>query len=201
MSRIRAFLASLFDSIRSKFRAKSEPDRTQNESISTQNEYVPKTESGAVLANSDKLNYGDYIIDTRTGKKHTPFTLQLLYQPLPAGWDWREWAKVAGVVDPTTHDNRGQKIEEQEARQYVSEAALDMAGFREALLTTPGTARVSSGEAFLLSYAHGAQSRGPVTAVANGVDLGTGPIWKLEAGTYAVSFTGGVRIAVKIRPA
>lgn len=150
------------------------------------------------------IDYSAYLIDYRTGLKHTPYTLQMVYQPLPQGWSWQEWAKVAGAVDPTTHDNRDQKIEEHEARKYVSEASLDIMGFREALLTVPGKLKVTSGRAVILSYDHGIQSKGAVWATINGANRGNGPDWTLGPGDYSIDFTGeapAVRIAVKIRPA
>jgi hypothetical protein len=165
---------------------------------------TPVAVMATLVGETPVIDYGLYIYDARTGQKHTPYTLQLLYQPLPQGWDWKEWAKVAGVVDPTTHTNTGEKIEAQVSRVYVSRAVLNMAGFREALLTVPGRIEVSSGQGFILSYAHGAQSKGYITAVANGLNIGHGPDWTLGPGDYVIDFTGevpAVRIAVKIRPA
>lgn len=149
------------------------------------------------------IDYTAYLIDYRTGLKHTPYTLSTTGTPLPQGWDWKEWAKVAGVVDPTTHKNTGEKIEPVESRQYVNEAKLDLMGFREALLNVPGRITVTSGQSFHLSYQHGAQSKGLITAVANGLNIGHGTTWTLGPGDYVVDFTGELpgRIAVKIRPA
>jgi hypothetical protein len=147
------------------------------------------------------IDYGLYVFD-QNGNKHTPFSLQLRYQPLPDGWSWPEWAKVAGAVNPLTHDAAGRPIEAQEARQYVSRALLSFES-PEALLTIPGRVEVVSQKPFRLSYAHGVQSKGLITAVANGLNVGTGP-WEFGPGGYVIDLTGesaSSRIAVIVRPA
>jgi hypothetical protein len=180
----------------------------QKKPVSTEPVQAPVIGQTAVMATlvgeTPVIDYGLYIYDARTGQKHTPYTLQLLYQPLPQGWDWKEWAKVAGVVDPTTHTNTGEKIEAQVSRVYVSRAVLSLDTVREALLTVPGRLEISTRSSIVLNFVHGAQSKGYITAVANGLNIGHGPDWTLGPGDYVIDFTGeapAVRIAVKIRPA
>lgn len=160
------------------------------------------TEALAELGKSapvqDGIDYGAFRPDER-GR----FQYRFGEPGLPPGFDFAAWAKHWGVADPMKVDTRGNAIEEVEGRQYVNRAHLDLDGVREALLNLPGVVTIHAARPVTLFFQHGSQSRGLVTAVANGLNIGHGPDYPLGPGDYVVDFSGepgAARLAVKIKP-